>query len=76
MSERPWSVRVGEQLRELREAHGLTQQELGDRLDISRQGISELENGKSGLTLERLSKVLDVLDYEIELFIVKQDEDE
>lgn len=74
MSERSWAKRIGERIRELREAHGMTQEELGARLEISRQGISELENGKTGLTLERLARVLDVLDYEIEMFIVRQDD--
>lgn len=74
MSDRSWAERLGEQVRELREAHGLTQQELGAKLGISRQSISELENGKSGMTLDRLSRVLDVMDYEIEMFFVHQDE--
>jgi len=33
-------------LRELREAHGLTQGALADRLDVSRQTVNALETGR------------------------------
>lgn len=68
-----WSKRIGERLRELREARGWTQGEMGEVLGISRQGISELENGKSRITLDRLTRVLDKLGYELELFFVRKD---
>ena len=33
-------------VRELREKHGWSQAELGERLDVSRQTINAIENGK------------------------------
>lgn len=73
MDER-WAVQVGKKIRELRQAHDMTQQELGQQMGISRQSISELEQGKTGLTFDRVERVLDTFGYELELFIVQKDE--
>jgi putative transcriptional regulator len=37
---------VRNRLKELREAHGLTQGALADRLDVSRQTVNALETGR------------------------------
>lgn len=44
------AVPPGETLKELIEDRGMTQKELADRLDVSPKHVSELINGKVGLT--------------------------
>jgi len=56
-------TRIGLQIRELRKAKGLTQDELAGMIDRSVEGLSNLERGVSlpGIdTLERLAEALSV----------------
>lgn len=39
-------ARLKNRVRELREALGLSQQELGDRLEVSRQTVNSIETGR------------------------------
>lgn len=38
---------IGKNIKELRRARGLTQEELGERLHVTRQTVSNYENGVS-----------------------------
>lgn len=49
----------GENLRKLRKRSGLTQQELGDKIGISKQQISDYEHGKKAPGLSTLNAVAD-----------------
>lgn len=55
--------RLGENVRQLREECGLSQEALSDRTDIQQTEISKIENCRSNptvLTLERLAEALGV----------------
>ena len=58
---------VGAYVRRIRRARGLTQAELADELGITRQYLSELENGVDNLYITRLFEVLDHLDITLKL---------
>lgn len=52
---------VGETVREIREEQGLTIQELAQKADVSRNTISEIENGKrtcTGATLAKIARAM------------------
>lgn len=55
-------AQVGRWLRGLRRQAGLTQTQLSDRTGVSQRYISELERGKSDLTLSRLLLLTHALD--------------
>lgn len=57
------SALIGTHLREIRRAAGLTQAELADRVDVSRQTINYIENGTfcpSTYLALRLARAFDV----------------
>ena len=49
------------QLRKLREAAGLTQRELGNRIGVSGQAVAQWETGVKRPSVENLTKLADVL---------------
>jgi len=55
------NIDVGERIRALRMLRGLTQKELGDRCDLSKGFISQLETDQAAPSLETLGDILDVL---------------
>lgn len=50
------------QLRKLREAAGLTQRELGNRIGVSGQAVAQWETGVKRPSVENLTKLADVLE--------------
>ena len=57
------SVRLGRNVRRLREAKGWSQKEYADRADIHRTYVSDIERGRRNPTIsvvEKLAKPLDV----------------
>ena len=50
------------QLRQLREAAGLTQRELGNRIGVSGQAVAQWETGGKRPSEENLTKLADVLE--------------
>jgi len=58
---------IGATVRRARRARGITQAELADDLGITRQYLSELENGVDNLYITRLFEVLDHLDITLRL---------
>ncbi|WP_159887559.1 helix-turn-helix domain-containing protein [Paenibacillus puerhi] len=53
---------VGEQLRLVRKARGLTQEELAEKCGLSFSYISDIERGSRNVTLESLDKLMVALD--------------
>ncbi|NDC57682.1 MAG: transcriptional regulator [Alphaproteobacteria bacterium] len=48
---------LGQIVREARERHGLSQQMLADQAEVGRRFVSELENGKATIALDKTLKV-------------------
>lgn len=58
-------AQVAELLRKRRKARSLSQTELASKLGLSQERLSALENDMSGLTLERLISLANLLDLEL-----------
>ena len=52
---------VGRVLRRVRETAGITQQDVAMRADMDRAYISEVENGKRSISVDRLLRVCEAL---------------
>ena len=53
--------RIGQQIRKIRKAHGLSQEELAERVDISTTHMSHIETGTTKLSLPVLVAIADAL---------------
>jgi len=53
---------VGRRIAELRLALGLTQDQLGERLDMDTNNLQRIETGRQNLTIRTLVRVANVLD--------------
>lgn len=65
---REFSEEAGEIIRDLRQKQGLTQEELGQQLDIGKQAVYAVEQGHRRITLDRLSEYLEALDHNLQFF--------
>ena len=52
---------VARNLRRLRNAHGLSQEELADRADVNRNYVGMLEREENAATVDMLEKLADVM---------------
>ena len=59
--------KIGDQIKRRRKTLNITQEYLQDFIDISPSTLSNLEQGKSNYTIEKLLAVLEILGLEIEL---------
>lgn len=59
--------RVGLMIARLREAKGMTQQELADAAEIDRANLSKIENGRYNVSIDILGKILFALDARINI---------
>lgn len=50
------SVHIGDLIRHTREARGLTQEQLAERVGLSRTQVTNIEVGRSDIPLKRLQK--------------------
>jgi transcriptional regulator with XRE-family HTH domain len=57
--------KIGKNIRSLREAQGLSQDELADIMQVHRSTISKVETGKFAITIDYLVKFAWYLDFEI-----------
>lgn len=55
-------VGIGERLRIRRAELKLTQQEICNKIDVTQTHYSNIENGKTGISLESLLKICEILD--------------
>jgi ribosome-binding protein aMBF1 (putative translation factor) len=59
------ALEVGDQVRDAREAAGLSQRELAARMGTSQAAVARLEAGGTGATLTTLQKVAGALDLKV-----------
>ena len=60
--------KIGEKIKALRKAKGLTQEALASNCGITRQTLSKLEKGNiDKLSLQLFIKILEALEYELEI---------
>ena len=62
-------IRIGENIREIREKKGYNQEQLACIMKISRSTISKIESGKFNCSLDYLSKFSWFLDFDINISI-------
>jgi len=59
---------IGKEIKKLRKENNLTQIELAQKVNITRQTLSKLENGLiTRISLQVFLKILDILNYEIDI---------
>lgn len=56
-----WMKELGRALRDLREQSGLSQKELGKRIQKSRFTVNKFESGEAPLTVQTLAKICEIL---------------
>lgn len=56
------NVKLGNRIKSLRLAQPLTQEQMAERLAISRQKYARIESGACSITLELLTQIADILD--------------
>jgi len=57
---------IPQQLKKLRKSLGLTQQQFADKVKISRSLLSQIEGGRSGLTLDRALEICQIINISID----------
>ena len=62
---------IGSKIADLRKQHGLTQEQLAERLDVSIKHCSSVERGLSCLSLEKLIEVSNLFDVSLD-FLLKE----
>ncbi|WP_285269209.1 helix-turn-helix transcriptional regulator [Kaistella rhinocerotis] len=58
-------VKTGSSLRAIRENRGWSQEQLAEKMNISRSTISKIESGKFNCSIDYLAKFASFLDFEI-----------
>lgn len=58
-------IKIGATIRAIRENRGLSQEQLAEKMNISRSTISKIESGKFNCSLDYLSKFALFLNFEI-----------
>lgn len=58
-------LEIGLSIKQIREGRGLTQEQLAERMSISRSTISKIESGKFNFSVDYLSRFADFLNFEI-----------
>ncbi|MCC8051738.1 MAG: helix-turn-helix domain-containing protein [Clostridiales bacterium] len=53
---------LGSRIKALRTAKGFTQEQIAERIGVSRQKYARIENGANSITLDILSKIAEILD--------------
>lgn len=62
--------KLGRRIRELRKAHGLTQQQVADRIDCVESFVSHIENGKTKPSLETLLRLGQLFQVSLDSFFL------
>ncbi len=64
------SVLIGNRIREARRNRQMTQEELSEKCSCTATHISNIENGKIGISLELLYKICIILDKSMDYFVM------
>jgi transcriptional regulator with XRE-family HTH domain len=62
-----YRLKLGDKIRIVREKRGYSQEQLAEKMSISRSTISKIENGKFGITVDYLVRFSIFLDYEFKV---------
>ena len=65
-------LKMGQNIREIREKRGYSQDELAEIMEVNRSTISKIENGKFSFSIDYLSKFSWFLDFDFSLVDIKQ----
>lgn len=68
--------KLGQKVKELRKSRDLTQQDLADKLNLSRSQISNLEQGRRSLNLAQLKLLCELFNIDIGYFGISPDAEE
>ncbi len=60
---------LGDRIREARDAAGLTQKELGDKLEYTPMAISHFENGIRDMKISDIHKLTSILNRDLSFFL-------
>ena len=63
--EKEYLIRVGLRIAEVRKQKGMTQTELGYRIDVERSNMTRIEKGGNNLTLLTLRKICNELEISV-----------
>ena len=66
-------VAIGRKVSDLRREHGLSQVELSEKIEVSTQHISNIENGRTRLSLSCLVRIARCFDVPITYFLSEED---
>jgi transcriptional regulator with XRE-family HTH domain len=62
-----WQHELGRQIREARKFRGLSQRQLANHLSVTREQLSNYENGKSAPPINVVAEIAAALDWEFEV---------
>ena len=62
-------MNLGENLISLRKKENMSQEDLAEKLDVSRQAISKWESGQGYPEMEKIIKISEIFNYNIDLLI-------
>lgn len=65
-------MNTGERIKELRTARGMTQQQLADRLGVSKQAVSNWEKGGHQIARTSIESLSDIFNVEIDYLLCRQ----
>lgn len=65
-------AKVGQRIRELRQQQGLSQEALGNKANIDRTYVTDVENGRRNISIENLEKLVLALKIQFNEFFTAQ----
>lgn len=61
-------VKVGQRIKELRSQLGISQEALGNKAEIDRTYVTDVENGRRNISIENLEKLIVALEVTLKAF--------
>lgn len=65
-------IEIGKRLRNSRESHGLTREQLAEAVDLSSRFICDIEFGNKGMSIDTLAMLSQVLDIPADYILLGQ----